>query len=109
MKKRSALAGIGLLGLVWAALLGARLLAQVDLGGTWANRIHEDFMARGPGLEVGEWEGLPINNAARAKAESWNAAVYSLPERQCIPFAADMGLTISSVRIWSELDPVTQQ
>jgi len=37
------------------------------------------------GLEIGEFEGLPINNAIRLKAESWNARVYTLPERQCFP------------------------
>jgi len=39
--------------------------AQVDLSGYWGNRPHEDNMARGPSLEVGEYEGYPVNAAAR--------------------------------------------
>ena len=85
------------------------LLAQLDLSGQWANRLHEDQMSRGPGLEIGEWEGLPINAAARMKAESWDADVYSELERQCIPFPADMSLTIGNVHIWPEVDSPTQK
>jgi len=100
---------IGLFCAVLTTLCVGRLSAQIDLSGEWANRLHEDVPSRGPGLEIGEWEGLPINNAARLKAESWNASVYTLPERQCIPFAADMGLTIGNVRMWSEVDVPTQR
>ena len=99
----------GIFALALSALGAGQLSAQIDLSGQWANRLHEDQPSRGPGLEIGEWEGLPINNAARLKAESWNASVYTLPERQCIPFAADMGLTIGNVHIWSDVDPETQQ
>jgi hypothetical protein len=93
-----------------APLLNARsAAAQIDLSGEWANRIHEDRQWRGPGQEVGEFEGLPINAEARMKAESWDASVYTIPERQCIPFAADMGYTIGNMRIWKEKDPVSQE
>ena len=94
---------------VVSGLWTGELSAQKDLSGQWANRIHEDQPSRGPGLEIGEWEGLPINRAARLKAESWTASVYTVPERQCIPFAADMGLTIGNVRIWSDVDRSSQQ
>ena len=100
---------VGFLSLTLSVIWSGRLSAQIDLSGQWANRLHEDVPSRGPGLEIGEWEGLPINNAARLKAESWNASVYTLPERQCIPFAADMGLTIGNVRIWSDVDTSSQQ
>jgi len=99
----------GFLSLTLSVIWSGQLSAQIDLSGQWANRLHEDVPSRGPGLEIGEWEGLPINNAARLKAESWNASVYTLPERQCIPFAADMGLTIGNVRIWSDVDTSSQQ
>lgn len=83
--------------------------AQIDLSGEWATRLHEDQAYRGPGPDYGEYEGFPINEAARLKAESWNASVYTLPERQCIPFAADHGLTFGSMRIWKEVDRASQQ
>jgi hypothetical protein len=42
------------------------------LGGYWATRPHEDNMARGPGLEIGEYEGYPINLHALMKAATWD-------------------------------------
>jgi hypothetical protein len=99
---------VGLIALISVVFAVQSAWGQVDLSGEWANRLHEDQPSRGSGFEIGEYEGLPINDAARFKAESWSAAVYSLPERQCIPFSADMGLTISNVRIWKEIDSTSQ-
>ena len=92
-----------------AVLIGRPASAQVDLSGEWGNRLHEDQPWRGPGQEVGEFQGLPINDEARTKAESWNASVYTIPERQCIPFAADMAYTIGAMRIWKEKDTASQE
>ena len=39
--------------------------AQVDLEGGWAARQHEDAPERGGGPDVGEYQGLPINDATR--------------------------------------------
>jgi glyoxylase-like metal-dependent hydrolase (beta-lactamase superfamily II) len=85
------------------------VLAQIDLSGEWQGRMHEDLQYRGAGPDYGEYEGFPINEAARLKAESWNASVYTLPERQCIPFAADHGLTFGSMRLSKEVDPASQK
>ncbi len=102
--------GLKLAGLaVLVTLCGAApAFTQVDLAGEWGARLHEDQAYRGPGPEVGEYLGLPINDEARMKADSWDAAVYTIPERQCIPFAADHGLTIGSMRIWKEVDTTSQ-
>ena len=43
-------------------------LAQVDLEGGWAARQHEDAPERGGGPDVGEYQGLPINDANRLRA-----------------------------------------
>src|SRR6266513_1947030 len=56
--------------------------AQVDISGEWAARVHEDQPHRGPGPELGDYTGLPINAAVRQKASSWDADVLSQPERQ---------------------------
>ena len=56
----------GVLALVVA--LGPPVYAQVDLVGEWGQRQHEDQPERGPGPELGDYLGLPINAAARAKA-----------------------------------------
>jgi hypothetical protein len=91
-------------------LLDARFVgAQVDLSGEWGNRLHEDQPWRGPGQLPGEFQGLPINAEARAKAESWMASVYAMPERQCIPFTVDMAYTIGAMRIWKIKDAPSQE
>ena len=68
---------------------GKSLFAQIDLSGDWAVRIHEDQHWRGPGAELGEYEGIPLNEAGRLRASSWNASINTLPERQCEPLLAD--------------------
>src|SRR6266545_1140800 len=46
---------------------------------------------RGGGPEVGEYQGLPINDADRLRADSWSASLWTVPEHQCIPHPADYG------------------
>jgi len=83
--------------------------AQIDLSGDWAVRIHMDQAWRGPGAEIGEYEGLPLSPAGRLRAESWSATSITLPERQCNPLPADDFTDISGMRIWKETDPATQK
>jgi len=83
------------------------VFAQVDLSGYWGNRPHEDNMARGPGLEVGEYEGYPLNISGRMKAYSWDGAVVANPERQCIPLS--IMTANSSFRMWKDVDPISQR
>jgi len=47
--------------------------AQVDLSGAWGQRFHEDLPERGAGPEIGDYLGLPVNDAARLRADSWTA------------------------------------
>src|SRR4029077_5352126 len=70
-------------------LLSQPAFAQMDLSGDWAIRMHEDEPWRGPGPELGEYEGLPLSEAGRLKASSWNASLNTQPERQCNPLPAD--------------------
>ena len=63
--------------------------AQTDFSGEWtAGPRHEDNLDRLPGPELGDYTGLPINEAARQKAESWDASVLTLLERQAQPHPA---------------------
>lgn len=62
--------------------------AGFDMSGMWASIIHEDFYDRLPGGALGDYMGIPINEAARQKAESWDASVLSQPERQAQPHPA---------------------
>ena len=52
--------------------------AQVDLSGEWAARQHEDAPERGGGPEVGEYQGLAINESARARADAWTASLWTV-------------------------------
>jgi hypothetical protein len=83
--------------------------AQTDLSGEWAARYHEDPLDRRNGPEIGEYVGLPLNEAARQHAESWRANLLNLPEHQCIPHSADYENSFSNLRIWKEIDPNTQE
>src|SRR5262245_20898029 len=60
-----------------------------DISGDWSIKIHEDDRYRNPGAELGEYDGIPLNDAGRLKAASWNASLNTVPERQCLPLPAD--------------------
>ena len=97
--------------LVSFALLGAPwpAAAQIDLSGEWNTLYHEDSAHRGAGPELGDYTGMPINEAGRLKAESWDASILSLRERQCIPHIATYALRgPATIRIWKDPpDPAT--
>ncbi|HUC76652.1 MAG TPA: hypothetical protein VMS04_15225 [Vicinamibacterales bacterium] len=94
-----------------AIILGASLArAQIDLSGSWAARYHEDFAERIPGPELANFLGLPINEAARQWALSWDASRLTLREHQCqVHNAAYIYRGPLLLRIWEERDPQTQR
>src|SRR5262245_47674603 len=82
----------------------------VDLAGEWAPRFHEDQPERIPGPEIGDYLGLPINEAARLHADSWDASILTLPEHQCKPHPSDYSPRgPANLRIWKEVDTASQQ
>ncbi len=84
--------------------------AQIDLSGEWAAVFHEDFDERRPGPEMVEYQGIPINEAARRRALSWSPSLLTLPEHQCKPHPSDYGSRgPSNMRIWKEIDSESQQ
>lgn len=84
--------------------------AETDLSGEWTPRYHEDLPERIPGPALGEYHGIPLNDAARRRAESWSASILSVLEHQCVPHPADYGTRgPSHMRIWKEVDRDTQQ
>jgi hypothetical protein len=93
---------------VVATLATAPAFAQVDFSGEWATRHHEDSEERGQGGELGDYSGIPLNDAARLRADSWDAALYGLPEWQCRPHASyTMWRSVHAARIWKVVEPVT--
>src|SRR5688572_33367394 len=65
-------------------LVAKPALAQVDISGEWGAIFHEDLPHRG-GMRLGDYTGLPLNEAGQRKAASWDEAMRSIPEWQCIP------------------------
>jgi glyoxylase-like metal-dependent hydrolase (beta-lactamase superfamily II) len=91
-------------------LSGAPANCQVDLTGEWANRYSEDAPHRGAGPALGDYTGLPLNDAARFKAEAWDASVLSTHERQCIPHVVTYALRgPSNFSIGKQVDEATGQ
>jgi hypothetical protein len=95
-----------LLLLVCAAwLTSVPALAQVDLNGSWASRLHEDYIERGPGSDLADFTGVPLNDEARAKALMYDATIPSMQERQCLPMSPwSILYRPLPIRIWSETD-----
>ena len=85
--------------------------AQVDFSGEWAPIYHEDGPERGPGPELGDYTEMPINDAARLRADSWDADRISVvTEYQCRPHGADYALRgLGNLRIWREIETDTQR
>ena len=65
--------------------------AQVDFTGAWDHPGlfgQEDFNDRGQGPEIGDYLGLPLNEAGMRKAETYSGSWLSVPEHQCTPHPA---------------------
>lgn len=92
-----------------ALVFASAVHAQADLAGMWAQRFHEELPERGAGPEIGDYAGLPVNDAARLRADSWDAAKWTIPERQCEPHPADYAPRgPASLRIGRTVDPISQ-
>lgn len=77
-----------------------------DLSGYWHTPLFEDNLDRGDGPAIGEWVGLPLNDAGRRAAEAWDAAILSVPEHQCQDYPADYSSnSVAPISFWKEMDP----
>jgi glyoxylase-like metal-dependent hydrolase (beta-lactamase superfamily II) len=84
--------------------------AQRDLAGNWTALYHEDQPHRIPGPDLGDYTGLPLNDAGRLKADSWDASILTLREHQAKPHPSTYSLRgPANIRITRQLDPVTQE
>jgi hypothetical protein len=79
--------------------------AQVDITGEWSPRVYND------GMDIGDYTGIPLNEAGRLRAESWSPDQVDLPENMCRPHPIDMGLrvSVSQLNISREIDADTNQ
>jgi glyoxylase-like metal-dependent hydrolase (beta-lactamase superfamily II) len=82
----------------------------VDLSGVWADRITEDSYERSGGPPLGDYQGIPLNDAGRMKADSHDHSEWSLPEFQCRPHPGPyQWRALGAVRISEEIDPVSRE
>jgi len=117
----------GRIGVLFLAAIFAtehRALAQGDIAGEWRALFHEDIGQRldnpaagGPdtpsgagGPRIGDYTGLPINDAGRLKAESWDPRIVEAKEHQTIAHpGAYWILGAGGMRISTIVDADTQQ
>jgi cyclase len=98
-----------------AALVSPLALAQerspVDITGTWRWVHHEDQYEHEPGADPGEYWGLPLNDAARMRADTYNEEwITSSRLLQCRPRPVDyQPLGLDPMRIEQMIDPVNRQ
>src|ERR1043166_8103460 len=85
----------------------ARASAQyIDFSGQWVPIFHEDGPERLPGPELGDYLGLPITDAARLRADSYDAdRISAVTEYQCRQHAGDYGMRgLANMRITADID-----
>ena len=101
-------AGLGCLLLI--LLVSAPAFAQVSLEGEWTGQYHEDQTDRIPGDVQGDFTGVPLNDAARRYAESFDVTRVNLLEHQCEPYnLPHIYRGPLQFRIWNEKDSASQE
>ena len=104
--------------LLVAACVAIPLFAQgkgegspIDLTGTWTKIRSEDAHERGSGPDPGEYWGLPVNDAARMRADTYNEEwVTSSYILQCRPHPVGyQPLGPDPMRIEKLEDPINRQ
>ncbi|MEQ1886951.1 MAG: MBL fold metallo-hydrolase [Bryobacteraceae bacterium] len=101
-----------------AAILSPAAFSQggpgfpTDLSGEWRRLTnHEDAHERGPGPDPGEYWGLPLNDAERMRADSYNGEWLSTSLLlQCRPHPTGyQQLGPDQMRIEKVIDPINRQ
>jgi hypothetical protein len=92
-----------------AMLAASAVFGQVNLSAVWSNQLDEDWPDRLFGPELGDYGGVPLNEAGRLRATSWNASLITLPEYQCRVHPSDYASSFADFRMWEEIDRDTQQ
>ena len=84
--------------------------AGTDLSGEWAPRFHEDQPERIPGPDIGDYLGLPINDAAPSSSRQLGRVATHATRAAVQAASVDYSPRgPANLRIWKEVDPVTQQ
>src|SRR5438105_12777759 len=99
-------AGIVLLALLVAIPVFAQENSPLDLSGTWRWIHYEDLRERHPGAYPGDYLGIPLNDAARMRADTYDEEwLSSSPLLQCRPRGPGyQALALDPMRIEKEID-----
>src|SRR6187549_4247734 len=90
-----------------ALALSTPASAQIDLSGEWSVVRAEDNVGN---TELGDWVGIPMNEASRLRSAAWDASIQTLPEWQCRPHgSAYISRGPSQLKIWKEVDPSSRE
>ena len=96
--------------LLTTGLLARPAVAQMDLSGGWAQKLHEDFAERLHGPEIGDYTGLPINDEARSRADTWDAQKWEMIEHECEPHPSDYAVRgPGSMKIYADIRQLDQK
>ena len=82
----------------------------IDISGTWSYGGDQDSDYGTAAGAVGDFGGIPLNEAGRLYALAWDASRMTVRQQQCagygIPYAY---FSPGNFRFWEERDPHTQQ
>src|SRR5438046_148485 len=85
------------------------LTQSTDLAGEWTVRNWQSVMERGQGSALGDYLGIPLNDAGRLRAETFDAGEWSLEDLQCRPHPVPYQWRAQgAMRINKEVDPVSR-
>jgi hypothetical protein len=80
---------------------------QVDFSGDWGIVRNQDNTEE---PRIGDWMGIPLNEAGWARAAAWDPAIDSLPTWQCRPQSWSYAYrALQTMRIVKEIDPVSRE
>jgi len=86
------------------------MVSGTDFSGSWRWLNHQDaplFTAAG---DIADWGGIPLNDAARLYALSWQASRQTVKQQQCMGYVPPYTwMSPGNHRIWEERDPFTQR
>ena len=85
--------------------------SPLDLSGTWRWIHYEDLRERHPGAYPGDYLGIPLNDAARMRGDTYDEEwLSSAPLLQCRPRGPGyQALALDPMRIDKEVDPLNRQ
>lgn len=89
----------------------AALQTQMDIAGGWVPIVHEDANNRAAGGEYEILAGLPLNDEARTRWETFNENQTSLLEFQCRRYTSTYSMRSAHTNFWirSEYVPDTKR